>query len=162
MCQSFDWHTPYIGCDGSSYRVSFVLRCNSGAIQFSDELLIYWQRESILFFNLEISSKPEWFPGNEIPIGAPERVVPASIGSFWRSDWQVYIRTYSNGLVLVNSGEKEKKIDLFQRHDHAIPFGDGSVPENGNTSGWVVDFAEEGSVTVGPHQGEIPLNSIPE
>lgn len=113
------------------------------------------------FINMEVSSSPEWFPEYEIPIGSPSDAAAETISSLWRSDWQVYARTYSNGLVLVNPDEKEKRINLLQKFYSAIPFGGGPIPEDGNIEDWAVDYSEVTSLVLGPHQGAILLSSIP-
>jgi hypothetical protein len=113
------------------------------------------------FINLEYSSSPEWFPEYEIPIGSPTGTIPTSISSLWRSDWQVYSRAYTNGLVLVNPSENEKKVELFQKYYQAIPFGGGIVPSDGKTPDWTIDYSEVTSVNLKPHQSVILLNQMP-
>ncbi len=113
------------------------------------------------FINMEYSGSPEWFPEYEVQIGKPSGEMPGSISSLWRSDWQVYARPYSNGLILVNPSENTKNVELFQKFYQVLPFGGGVVPSNGDLSDWAIDYAEVTNVKIDPHSGVILLNTIP-
>jgi hypothetical protein len=114
------------------------------------------------YLNLEFSSEPEWFPEYEIPIGIPIGGTPASISSLWRSDWKVYARTYSNGLVLVNPSDKLQEILFEKTYYRAFPHGGGIVPADGNVSAWSVDYAPVTSVSLGPNQSVVLLEVLSE
>ena len=114
------------------------------------------------YVNLELSSEPEWFPEYEIPIGTPIGGIPSSIGSLWRSDWGVYARAYSNGLVLVNPSEKVQEIVFQKTYYQAFPYGGGIVPADGDVLGWEVDYVPVTSVSLNPNQAVILLDALPE
>lgn len=113
------------------------------------------------FINLEYSSSPEWFPEYEIPIGQPIGESPEAISALWRSDWGIYARYYSEGLVLVNPSDEAKKVPLFQNYFNALPFGGGEVPPDGDLSNWTNDYAQVTNIDLGPHQAAILLNHLP-
>lgn len=113
------------------------------------------------YLNLELSPAPEWFPEYEIPIGSTQGGIPASISSLWRSDWGVYARSFTNGLVLVNPSGQSKNVELFQNYYQVIPFGGGVVPANGDISGWTIDYAQVSRINVGAHQAAILLVNTP-
>jgi hypothetical protein len=114
------------------------------------------------YLNLELSSKPEWFPEYEIPIGAPVGGIPGSISSLWRADWEVYARAYSNGLVLVNPSDVSRAVDLPKTYYQAIPSGGGIVPAAGKPSAWRVEYEPVTTVTLPPNQAIVLLLAVPE
>ena len=114
------------------------------------------------YLNLELSTEPEWFPEYEIPIGTPVGGLPSSISSLWRSDWGVYARAYSNGLVLVNPFDKAQEVVFQKTYYQAFPYGGGIVPADGDVSGWEVDYVPVVSVSLDPNQAVILLDALPE
>lgn len=112
------------------------------------------------FINMEYSSLPEWFPEYEIPIGKPIGDSPQSISSLYRSDWNVYVRKYSNGIVIVNPSNETRSIELFQEYYQALPFGGGIIPVDANISEWTIDYRQTSFVELGPNQGLILLEKI--
>jgi hypothetical protein len=113
------------------------------------------------YLNLEFSTQPEWFPEYEIPIGAPVGGTPRSIGSLWRSDWGVYVRTFANGLVLVNPSDKTREITLQKTYYQVVPSGGGMVPADGKPADWVVEYLPVTKVTLLPDQGVVLLVKAP-
>ncbi len=113
------------------------------------------------YLNLEFSSDPEWFPEYEIPIGTPVGGIPRSIGSLWNSDWEVYARTYTHGLVLVNPSDSSQEITLEKTYYQALPSGGGIVPADGDVSGWRVDYVPVATITLMPNQGAVLLLEAP-
>lgn len=113
------------------------------------------------YLNFEFSSEPEWFPEYEIPIGTPVGGIPPSISTMWRSDWELYTRTYSNGLVLVNPSDKLQEVVFQKTYYQAFPYGGGIVPADGDVSDWVVDYVPVTSVSLGPNEAVILLDVLP-
>jgi len=113
------------------------------------------------YINLELDTQPEWFPEYEIPIGTPIGGVPASISSLWRSDWGVYARAYSQGLVLVNPSDKTLSIVLGETYYRAYPLGGGIVPADGDVSAWKVTYTPVTHLNLAPHQAAILLHQPP-
>ncbi len=114
------------------------------------------------FINLELSADPEWFPIYEIPIGTPDGGNPASISSLWRSDWQVYARNYSRGLVLVNPSDRSVDIALEKDYYLALPDRGGIVPPDGDTSDWKVEYTRVNRVRLEPNRAAVLLDEAPE
>jgi len=114
------------------------------------------------YLNLEFSTKPEWFPEYEIPIGTPVGGIPPSISALWRSDWGIYVRGFSNGLVLVNPSEKTQEMTLQRTYYQAFPYGGGIVPASGDVSNWEVDYIPVTSVSLDPNRAAILLEELPE
>lgn len=58
------------------------------------------------YLNLDAKGQTiEWWPEYNIPIGSPIDPLPSTakgVAGFWNSNWKVYQRRYSNGIVLVN------------------------------------------------------------
>ncbi len=118
-------------------------------------------KEHHTYLNFEFSAKPEWFPEYEIPIGTPVGGIPRSVSSLWRSDWGVYARTYSNGLVLVNPSDQSQEITLQKTYYQAFPTGGGIVPADGDVSDWRVDYVPVRTITLMPNQGAVLLVEAP-
>ena len=114
------------------------------------------------YLNLEFSAEPEWFPEYEIPVGTPVGGIPTSISTLWRPDWEIYARTYSNGLVLVNPTGKLREVVFQKTYYQAFPYGGGIVPVDGNISNWMVDYVPVTSVSLEPNQAAILLEILPE
>ncbi len=114
------------------------------------------------YINLEFSPQPEWFPEYSIPIGEPVGGIPSSVSSLWHSGWGVYVRTYSNGLVLVNPSDEVLTVDLGQMYYQAFPAGGGVVPFDGDVSGWIVDYMPVTSLNLGANRAVILLDQLPE
>jgi hypothetical protein len=114
------------------------------------------------YLNFELSSEPEWFPEYEIPIGTPVGGIPPSISTMWRSDWELYTRTYSNGLVLVNPSDKLQEVVFQKIYYQAFPYGGGIVPSDGDVSDWVVDYVPVTNISLGPNEAVILLDMLPE
>ncbi len=113
------------------------------------------------YLNFEFSTKPEWFPEYEIPIGTPLGGIPRSVSSLWHPEWGVYARAYSHGLVLVNPSDKSQEITFQQTYYQAIPSGGGIVPADGDVSGWKVDYVPVTTVTLQPNRGAVLLLEAP-
>jgi hypothetical protein len=113
------------------------------------------------YLNLELSTVPEWFPEYELPIGTPVGGIPASISSLWRPDWELYARTYSQGLVLVNPSDQAREVTFQKTYYQAVPHGGGVVPIDGDLSAWGVDYLPVTRVSLGPNQAAILLDELP-
>jgi len=112
------------------------------------------------YINLEFSSEPEWFPEYEIPIGNPVGGIPPSNSSLWRSDWGIYARTFSNGLVLVNPSDQTREVVFQKTYYKAYPFGGGIVPGDANISDWAVDYFPVTSASLESNQAVILLDDL--
>ncbi|MBN1313682.1 MAG: hypothetical protein JXB30_19925 [Anaerolineae bacterium] len=113
------------------------------------------------YLDLELSTKPEWFPEYDIPVGKPIDEIPASISMLWRSDWNLYARAYSNGLVLVNPSDATQTADLKAAYYQAVPVGGGAVPLDGDISAWRVDYTPMTGVTLEPNQAALLIIEAP-
>ena len=114
------------------------------------------------FINLEVSQGAEWFPEYDLPIGHPITPLPAVVDVL-RDSSGLYVRVYSNGLVLVNADPDGAPLTMslsgpMQLVTGAV--GGGDVPEDGDTSGWHIQTAEVTEVTVSPGQAAILLGSF--
>ncbi|HSB02764.1 MAG TPA: putative glycoside hydrolase [Anaerolineales bacterium] len=114
------------------------------------------------YLNFEFSTEPEWFPEYEIPIGAPVGGTPRSISSLWHSGWEVYARTFTNGLVLVNPSGKARDVILSKTYYQAFPDGGGQVPADGDIADWRVDYMPVTTLTLMPNQGIVLLMEEPQ
>ena len=114
------------------------------------------------YLNLEFSAEPEWFPEYEIPIGSPDGETPLSISSLWHADWGVYVRKYSNSLVLVNPHESVQEVAFQKSYYQVFPVGGGIVPADGDVSEWTLDYVPVRDVSVKPNQAVILLDAVSE
>lgn len=114
------------------------------------------------YLNFEFSTEPEWFPEYEIPIGTPVGGIPQSISSLWHADLGVYVRTYSNGLVLVNPSDTTQVIEFQKACYQVLPSGGGIVPTDGDVSNWTVEYAPVTAVTLKPNQAAVLLVEPPQ
>jgi hypothetical protein len=113
------------------------------------------------FLNMELSLEPEWFPEYAIPIGQPLEPPPPDVDALRFEQTQVYARSYSNGLVLVNPAGNVQELNLGRSCFQLLPSGGGIVPQDGDTSVWQNDIRVVESVTIPPHEAAILLYSRP-
>jgi hypothetical protein len=113
------------------------------------------------YINLEFSMEPEWFPEYEIPIGNPTSRAPATVAGLWNADWGVYVRAYSNGLVLVNPTAEAQTINLDTTYYRAAPSGGGILPDNADTSAWTVTYTPVTQLTLSANQVAVLLVAAP-
>jgi hypothetical protein len=113
------------------------------------------------YLNLEWSAAPEWFPEYALPIGSPVGSTPSTVSALWRADWKLYVRSYSNGLVLVNPGDEIQTVALRGTYYEANPIGGGSIPASGDISSWRLEYTPVTEVTLEPHQGVVLLIELP-
>ena len=88
--------------------------------------------------------------------------IPASISSLWRPDWELYARTYSNGLVLVNPSDKLQEVVFQKTYYQAFPYGGGIVSADGDVSDWKVHYIPVTSISLDPNEAVILLDVLPE
>ncbi|MHC1781806.1 MAG: putative glycoside hydrolase [Anaerolineaceae bacterium] len=113
------------------------------------------------YLNLEFSTEPEWFPVYEIPIGRPVGGVPSSISTLWRSDWEIYARAYTNGLVLVNPSDVAREVRLPKKYYLAVPSGGGIVPVDGDVTGWEIEYFPVDNILIAPNRAAVLLVKLP-
>lgn len=112
------------------------------------------------YLNLDIALEPEWFPEYTLDLGAPLDPLPAEVASYLDPTWQVYVRRFAKGLVLVNPEAVTRDINLGGTHYRATPSGGGLVPADGHAPG-TVNYAAVTSISLGPQQAAIVVNSLP-
>lgn len=112
------------------------------------------------YINLDTAMEPEWFPEYAIDLGAPLDALPADIAAYLDPVWQVYVRHYTHGLVLVNPTDTAHAISLGGTYYRADPIGGGAVPEDGAAPG-SLNYAEVTALDLGSHQAIIVLNQRP-
>jgi len=111
------------------------------------------------YLNFDLGLEPEWFPEYGIPIGSPLGGHPANVEALWRAGWNVYARTYSNGLVLVNPTATTRTVNLGNTYYRATPNGGGEVPADGDVSAWTVTYTPVSAVTLQPNRAAVLLST---
>jgi hypothetical protein len=135
---------------GQSYRTESV---ETRMFDLGSYLLI---KGSKTYINLEEGFEPEWWPEYEIPLGTPSGSVPTLVDDLYNSGWGVFSRSYSNGLVLVNTSGSPRLIDFGGTYSLAQPNGGGSVPGSEiPPSEWRVEYTEVSQVTLQPGRAAI-------
>ncbi len=112
------------------------------------------------YINLDTGLDPEWFPEYTIDLGAPIDPLPDDIAAYLDPTWQVYVRHYAKGLVLVNPTDTAHLINLGGTYYRANPGGGGVVPADGTPPG-SISYAAVTSLTLGANQAAILLNVTP-
>jgi hypothetical protein len=112
------------------------------------------------YVNLETSDTPEWFPEYTLDLGAPTDALPGNISAYLHPTWNVYVRHYSKGMVLVNPADASRTVNLGATYYRAVPSGGGPVPEDGVAPG-SLSYQAVSSVTLSAHQAAILLNQSP-
>ncbi len=112
------------------------------------------------YINLDTAMEPEWFPEYAIDLGAPLDALPVDISSYLEPTWQVYVRHYAKGLVLVNPSSTTRNINLGGTYYRANPSGGGPVPDDGTAPG-TISYAAVMLIDLGAHQAVVVLNAIP-
>ena len=143
ICQSY-----VNDVDDTSYRV-FLL---------ASHLLVKGSRT---YLNMEVGYEPEWFPEYSVDLGAPVGGIPAQISDLYRSDWEVYVREYENGLVIVNPDSTSRSFDVGSGYAEMVPHGGGIVPENGDISTMYLTYEPVDAVVMPAHTGLVLLRSGP-
>jgi hypothetical protein len=87
------------------------------------------------YVNMEVDDAPEWFPEYGVALGAPADPLPADIATYLDSTWNVYVRHYARGMVLVNPSDTPRTIALGATYYRVVPSGGGSVPDSGLAPG---------------------------
>jgi PKD repeat protein len=109
------------------------------------------------YINMDIGTKPEWFPEYGIDLGAPTDALPTDISGLYNSAKGVYIRNYENGHVYVNPTTTAVSVPLGTSHKKVIPSGGGFVPSNGTAPG-TITYQSVTSISVPAHGAVIVLN----
>ena len=112
------------------------------------------------YLNLDIDQEPEWFPEYAIDLGAPIDPLPDDIATYLDPMWQVYVRHYAKGLVLVNPTDTSQSIDLGGAYYRANPSGGGDVPADGTPPG-SISYTTVTSISLSANQAAILLNARP-
>jgi hypothetical protein len=112
------------------------------------------------YINLETSDAPEWFPEYGIDLGVPTDALPANISTYLDLTWNVYVRHYARGMVLVNPTDSSRTISLGGTYYRVIPSGGGEVAPDGTAPG-SLSYTAVTSLTLDPHRAAILLNQLP-
>jgi len=114
------------------------------------------------YVNLESYGQAiQWQPEYGINLGTPTDPVPANIATLFNTTWNLYVRHYANGMVLVNPNTTDSgSIALGGTFYQAIPTNGGPVPASGTPPG-SVSYNPVTSVDVCPHCAAILLNASP-
>lgn len=77
-----------------------------------------------------------WLPEYMINLGPPADPLPTEISKYFNPNWNVYVRSYANGMVLVNpSDTPTSTFDLGRVYDRLIPSGSGLIAPDGTAPG---------------------------
>ena len=117
------------------------------------------------YLNIELGAGPEWWPGYDIPIGAPVDSA-ARIADLYEPVAGLYRRDFDDGFVLVNptnpwdgSGVTHT-VSLGITYYLAEPHGGGAVPQSGTPTGSLT-YRPVTSITLGPYSAAVLLESRP-
>jgi hypothetical protein len=112
------------------------------------------------YLNLDVDLEPEWWPEYQIPIGSPLSDPPSQINELFQAVNGVYSRSFTNGRVLLNTGDTTRVVQLEHIQYLAQPTGGGFVPENGVIpSEWSINYQPVNQVTLNSGRAAILLNN---
>jgi hypothetical protein len=86
--------------------------------------------------------------------------LPADISTYFNSTWQVYVRHYAKGMVLVNPSNAAHNVNLGGTRYRANPSGGGTVPGDGTPPG-SLSYAPVTSINLGANQAAVVMNQMP-
>ncbi|MHB8417613.1 MAG: putative glycoside hydrolase [Myxococcales bacterium] len=113
------------------------------------------------YLNLDTSGLSlQWLPEYGIDLGAAIDPVPANVSTLLDPTWNVYVRHYAKGLVLVNPSGSPATIDLGGTYYQATPQGGGPVPSDGSAPG-SLSYPGVSSVTLGADTAAVLLTTHP-
>ena len=112
------------------------------------------------YINLDTAMEPEWFPEYAIDLGSPIDPLPTEIATYLDPTWQVYVRHYAKGMVLVNPSDSARSINLGSTYYRVTPVGGGLVPEDGSAPG-TLNYTTVTSINLGANQAAIVLKALP-
>ena len=112
------------------------------------------------YLNLDTAMEPEWFPEYTIDLGRPIDPLPIEMATYLDPAWQVYVRHYADGLVLVNPSDSARNINLGGTYYRVTPVGGGLVPEDGSAPG-TLNYAAVTSINLGAYQAAVVVNALP-
>lgn len=112
------------------------------------------------YLNLEVSSLPEWFPEYDLNLGPPKDHLPKMISALLHPSWQVYVRRYAKGFVLVNPTETERRVDLGRQYFRVQPRGGGVVAKDGVPPGSLT-YEPVRALVLGAHRSAVLLTKRP-
>jgi hypothetical protein len=112
------------------------------------------------YLNLDTGLDPEWFPEYTIDLGAPLDPLPNDIAAYLDPTWQVYVRHYAKGPVLVNPTGTARPINLGGTYYRANPSGGGAVPVDGTSPG-SISYTAVTLINLGANQAAVVLNQLP-
>ena len=97
---------------------------------------------------------PEWLPEYEIDLGAPIDPLPETIDAYLHPTWNMYVRRYANGLVVVNPAATACTASFGSTYRRVHPVGGGVVGADGHPPG-SLDSTAVRTVTLGSHRAAI-------
>lgn len=110
------------------------------------------------YVNFEHSMNVEWYPEYDIPLGAPIDPLPATIDGYLHPVWNVYVRHFEHGMVLVNPSSGNRTINnLGGTYLRVYPSGGGDISPAGIPSGTLTHQTIT-SLTLPAHSAAILLN----
>ncbi len=78
----------------------------------------------------------QWQPEYALNLGAPVDPVPPNIATLFNASWNLYVRHYANGMVLVNPSSSDSgPVALGSTFYQAVPSTGGPVPSSGVAPG---------------------------
>ncbi|HUB10133.1 MAG TPA: putative glycoside hydrolase [Myxococcales bacterium] len=113
------------------------------------------------YLNLDASGQSlQWMPEYGLDLGAATDPLPSDISTLLDATWNVYVRHYANGLVLVNPSGSAQTIALGGTYYQATPQGGGPVPSDGSSPGSLT-YPAVTSVTLAADTAAVLLASPP-
>lgn len=113
------------------------------------------------YVNIDYGTDPEYFPECDVSIGKPSNDLPKRIEELYRESVGLYLREYTNGLVVVNASDEEHILKLDKAYYEVLPKGGGIVPQNGDVSGWTIEYKSISELPLLPHSGAVLLVTKP-
>jgi hypothetical protein len=103
----------------------------------------------------------QWLPEYGIDLGLATDPLPSNISSYFNPSWNVYVRHYAKGFVVVNPAPAASgNFNLGGTYYEVVPSGGGIVPPNGVAPG-SLSYQAVQSLDVCAHCGAVLLVKVP-
>ena len=112
------------------------------------------------YLNLDTAIGTRMVPRIHDRSRCPIDPLPITLDTYFDSTWQVYVRHYAKGMVLVNPSSTSRHVNLGGTYYRADPIGGGDVWLDGVAPG-SLDYTPVTTINLRAHQAAVVLAALP-